>query len=349
MAFDGSYYYFTAKYKEKILRLDRNLKGKKLISTRKIFTALCYDTKENCFWAAARNCSEIFKLSPGFQELDCLKLGLLPGMISGISYACGEDVLLVTTGERVLRVTKCSPPVVTELKSCPGMLMTGITAVSPCYLYHAMQSRQRLCLMSDCGNLLLEAYAPKDFFLDCMIYGGTCDGYAYFQALATHHDGCQYLLGTRIERAILGAIDPCNEDLFAEGILPDCRPPKPCPTPDCDDCCPEYPPCCGCNQVLESVALVETALAHILNAEGEKLQKAIACATNVGELLAVNRSVATTITHVTHLEQTLYAKLDALRSCSAAPCEPCEPCNPCNPCNPCDPCQSCNFCGAIDW
>lgn len=90
-----------------------------------------------------------------------------------------------------------------------------------------------------------------------------------------------------------------------------------------DDCCCEA--CCckpcrhdwenKCNHILESIALQEAALAHILNAEGEKLQKAIAEDADVCELLKVNESVYQTIVRVTHLEQVLYAKLEALSKC----------------------------------
>jgi hypothetical protein len=64
--------------------------------------------------------------------------------------------------------------------------------------------------------------------------------------------------------------------------------------------------------VIESVALVETALSHILNAEGEKLQKAIEIAKSIEDLLCINNSINRTITNVTHLEQVIYSKWDAL-------------------------------------
>lgn len=56
-------------------------------------------------------------------------------------------------------------------------------------------------------------------------------------------------------------------------------------------------------------------MAHILNAEGEKLQKAIELADNICDLLKVNQSVQQTVTKVTFLEQVLYAKLEALECC----------------------------------
>ena len=60
--------------------------------------------------------------------------------------------------------------------------------------------------------------------------------------------------------------------------------------------------------LLESIALNEAALSHILNAEGEKLQKAVQIADSIHDLLEIDRSVIQTLTRVTFLEQTLYAK-----------------------------------------
>ena len=58
-----------------------------------------------------------------------------------------------------------------------------------------------------------------------------------------------------------------------------------------------------------SIALEEAALAHIMNAEGEKIQAAIANTGDIGKLLEVNASVADMLGHVNRLEQTLLEKL----------------------------------------
>lgn len=65
-----------------------------------------------------------------------------------------------------------------------------------------------------------------------------------------------------------------------------------------------------CNDIIESIALMETSLSHILNAEGEKLQKIIACSDDPEIILEVNKAVNKTITNVTHLEHVLYSKLE---------------------------------------
>lgn len=50
--------------------------------------------------------------------------------------------------------------------------------------------------------------------------------------------------------------------------------------------------CCSASSMLQSIALQEAGLAHIINAEGEKIQKAVStdCITTE-ELIKVNESV----------------------------------------------------------
>ena len=84
--------------------------------------------------------------------------------------------------------------------------------------------------------------------------------------------------------------------------------------------------CDAVNDIIESVALMETALSHILNAEGEKIQKAVgtlnsgygkpqpglACSTE--ELVCIDESVENVIRAITILESLLQKKLnDALK------------------------------------
>lgn len=82
---------------------------------------------------------------------------------------------------------------------------------------------------------------------------------------------------------------------------------------DCDDC--DYYECknkCCSNSnidIIESIALIETAISHILNAEGEKIQKAVEISGDLNELIKTNDSVTRVIYNVTMLEQLLLDKL----------------------------------------
>lgn len=63
--------------------------------------------------------------------------------------------------------------------------------------------------------------------------------------------------------------------------------------------------------LIQSVALQETALSHILNAEGEKMQAIIGMHNvTAEELLELNKSVGNLVNSVTRLEVILQGKLE---------------------------------------
>lgn len=63
--------------------------------------------------------------------------------------------------------------------------------------------------------------------------------------------------------------------------------------------------------LIESIALEETALSHILNAEGEKLQRVIGLEdVDFCQLMEVNESVANMVGVVSSLELVLKEKLE---------------------------------------
>ncbi len=69
--------------------------------------------------------------------------------------------------------------------------------------------------------------------------------------------------------------------------------------------------CQAVTDLIESIALEETALSHILNAEGEKIQAALAMeCVDVGKLLEVNDSVTDMVHAVANLELVLKDKLE---------------------------------------
>lgn len=62
--------------------------------------------------------------------------------------------------------------------------------------------------------------------------------------------------------------------------------------------------------IIESIAMEETSISHILNAEGEKLQAIINKeSVSVSDLLAANQSVKDTVDAVIQLELNLQKKL----------------------------------------
>lgn len=81
----------------------------------------------------------------------------------------------------------------------------------------------------------------------------------------------------------------------------------------CHDHCPGgsgTSKCQSVTDIIESIALIETGLAHIINAEGEKIQKVIASTDDVNLINKTNETVTKLITKVTFLEQVLLEKLE---------------------------------------
>ena len=63
--------------------------------------------------------------------------------------------------------------------------------------------------------------------------------------------------------------------------------------------------------LLECIAMEETALSHILNAEGEKIQKALAWDDiSLEQIMEVNSTVMEMVSTVNELEHTLRDKLE---------------------------------------
>ena len=96
--------------------------------------------------------------------------------------------------------------------------------------------------------------------------------------------------------------------------------------------------------LLESIALEETALAHVVNAEGEKIQAMAcqmtkACPPNNCDVLAFQKSVVNVIQTAIKMQILLQFKLENVLEAKVK-LECCEPCQP-NPCPP-QPCPQPN-------
>ncbi len=65
--------------------------------------------------------------------------------------------------------------------------------------------------------------------------------------------------------------------------------------------------------VIESIALEEAGLSHIINAEGEKIQKSLEFAQTTEDLLKINNSVKRTLATVNHSQMLLQFKLEEVQ------------------------------------
>ncbi len=87
------------------------------------------------------------------------------------------------------------------------------------------------------------------------------------------------------------------------------------------DCCDINKSCC---EIIHSVAFVELGISHILNAEGEKIQKVVKCSDSICEILETNNSVIEVIEKITRLEDILCSKLKLAKEICAKENTKCE-------------------------
>ncbi len=78
--------------------------------------------------------------------------------------------------------------------------------------------------------------------------------------------------------------------------------------------------CEAITDIIESVALQQTSLSNILNAEGDKIEHVISIATTPQELLDVNKSVESMVSSITKLEFMLQEKLSLFKDCICTEC-----------------------------
>ena len=78
--------------------------------------------------------------------------------------------------------------------------------------------------------------------------------------------------------------------------------------------------CQAITDIITSVALEQTGLSHIINAEGEKIQKIVATAQTADEMLKVNKSVQMMLGAITRLEMVLQGKLELFGDCLCDEC-----------------------------
>lgn len=305
IAYDGCWFYLTKQCTKEIIRLDHCFQEAGCFPTRRYYSCLCYDPHSCCFWASEDQChSVIYQLDECFREINRLILRIPEthmsvGAITGISYDYEEKKLLLSTAVGLVWLPDPEDHSSELYVRKSTQWITGVLAAGRDYFYCYMdEGRQVVRYCSDCGKVLWECPVPREFYIESAVLArcpkrekGCC-----LYALA-YKNGCYpYLLRcTRTHGTFC-----CDFSRFCHQ--------------------PHFPDPSG-GDVMASVALVETALSHILNTEGEKLQKVIASTDDPRILLRANQSVNRTLVDAMYLEQVLYHKLDLLQDI----CDPREP------------------------
>ena len=286
MAFDGCFYYLTMSGDKNIYKFDGTFYPKGEFKSSRSFSGLCYDSSEECFWATeATQHNKIFKLNRKLQEIDCINFENHRcdyRRILGISYDCAKNVLVAAFNDEVFEISKTGEAKPLMRNLCPHVL--SVVSIAPYTVIAVNEEKRSSILYYKGGKLVKTENVPLMYRISDIVYN-PCEH--TLMLLVNKH--CKY---TQVLCCPLGLDTDCCHKVICHKKC------KPSPPPPEDKC-----------SIINSVALMEAALSHILNAEGEKLQKAVELAGSVGELLEINQSIHKTLMLASQLENILYAKL----------------------------------------
>lgn len=304
MAFDGQFLYLTFPAEKQIYQFSRDFIFINYFDVKRSYSALCYDSTENCFWASqSRSTQNIFKLDMDLNEINQIQIH--PRCtenlcICGLSFNCEENTILAACENSIFELSK-DGECLRVIQKSETNVFSGVLSIAPYFaVIHSSHEKQFLSICKK--EQLIKSFC----FLDC------------YKIIDLIFYSCFAAKNQKIVFFIL-AIDSCCRPCLLKCVIELCGS-KLC---KCNFLCRPKDSDCTCD-IIESIAQAESALAHILNAEGEKLQKAVEIADNVCELLEINNSVSRTITKVTFLEQVLYAKLDAINNLCPDKCKNCK-------------------------
>ena len=277
------YFYCTLPNRKEIHRLDLNFENCKAYVVCRSYSAICYDACDECFWALSPKMnSTIYQLDCDFNEIDCIDVSFpCQQLIRLVGVACGPaaNELTVNTSYflgTVNKKRKTIMPLDTEVIPHTQYLCVEIFHCD--YLYAACTKGQsHITLATPRKDVLLHCYLDTNYTaLDLTV---------------------QYLPHNTCDHLYVLVRDTCNSIYVLKCILSSCE-------QKCQFSCSQ-----SCSDIIESIALVEASIAHILNAKGEMLQKAIMDSDNICEMLKISDSIHTTLKNITELEKVLLKKL----------------------------------------
>lgn len=248
------------------------------------YHAISYDAINLCFWASSSQYpGTLFCLDADLKEQSSFTLPEeTTSLITGLSCDNENDTLLVSFADHMCEYGKNGRLLHRQAalwNSCHAILQ-----YNDCFFFAQTQQGLQFLEWQSKDGYTLGSYplTEGDEVVDILWdYEGMKDNdlLCFFLFVKDKH-GC-----------------PC--------ILKCCLKPCDCETERCDI---DEVRC----RLLSSIACMEAALSHVLNAEGEKLQKAVEVADEICALLEVNHSINQTITNITMLEQVLFAKLQVV-------------------------------------
>lgn len=295
IAFDGYDYALLRGNRKTITRLDDAKCPVSTQQTTHCYTSICFDMQECCYYACAiDHPSTLYKLDINFNEIK--KTSLASGHDQGpcaMSVHPSKPLLLLLYPNEILYWDICSGTITNVICLNQDKQVLDIVAIYDGYiLSYLFENQTYLEVHCSFCEKAQKYRIPNNYQLNAMILMEICcneqeDDTTYIVQLLLSDCNTQEQVSTTIQIK-------CNHEQP--------NPPHPGHL-TCEG---------GKNEIIHSIALEEAGIAHILNAEGEKLQKAVASDITIEELLMVNESVRKTITQITLLEGQLYSKLESL-------------------------------------
>jgi len=300
ITFDGNNFCITIPQECIIYRLDKFFAISGSVHVDKPYGAICFDTKAKIFWAATDSqAGTLFKLNRNFECIGRLDIGKYTGSIRGLAYNCEKNVLLAVQQGSIAEIAVKTG----HMRILGDGDFNAVSSLAP--YYAAIQHRAPQA--NDRGSEII-VYNEKGRPVKNILIPGR---YTIWDALF-------YLCASDRPEILLMATERCDGPVIMRYDINTC------------DIAPDYcnymlckkkpTPCSkSCSELLDSVAQIETAMAHMLMQESKKLHKAVDVAASIDELLEINSSVSQIIDDTALLEHILIGKLRIIeRICQGA-------------------------------
>ncbi|MCI5726700.1 MAG: hypothetical protein MR274_04055 [Clostridium sp.] len=288
-------FYFINNISNSIFVFTRNSKYCTTLKSDKIYCRITYDYCDDSFWAYSEKQKNIlFKLDKHMNIIDKLQINICKiqnNFIKSLEYNKANDSLLLNINNEIIEIDKCGNLLNTT--SFCDTKFNSVYCFEP-YIFDISINNKKnyLNIFNDETNLY-HINLPSQFEFKSIICASFSCNAKFNLVLLAHSCKCNYLISVLLD---INSLDNANDGYFR--LKPCCKKEKSISNNHNSK-----------NDIIQSIALIEASLAHILNAEGEKLQKAICLSSCIDDLLKINNSIQKTITKISNLELQLYSKL----------------------------------------
>lgn len=271
------------------------------ITLKKAYRCICYDIHDDCYWGIAENDTTILrKFDKNFCEMDVITIPTsCHQSANNMSYDQCEHGIWIYYPNKIAFMDTCSGNI--SWYNDNNMIEHTFASLShgnceiDCFCECKRQIMEiRFCCTEEAIEILIPNGSELITIAPCFEMDSDA---TWFYVIQTN---CHSKKCTLFEYCV----SLCDQSDSSQ---------QP------NNCTPSLP-YCGSYEIMHSIALEEAGISHILNAEGEKIQKAVAISDNIQDLICVNESVKRTLTQVTLLEGMLYSKLETLVNCPEFTC-----------------------------